>query len=103
MDIPDNVREYIIELARKHNVKYVETDTDRLANMITRLSDDDVEMDDVELLLIALERAGVIGGEYVVPLHVKYLREKLNNRILNDIRQAINVTASIPASIPRKR
>jgi hypothetical protein len=74
------VSEFIVGLANSHGVIYHKTPYDELAETITRLSDDDVEMDDVELLLIALERAGVIGSEYVVPLHVNYLREKLNVR-----------------------
>jgi len=73
------LNEYIIGLARQHGVKYVKTSSDELAEVITRLADDNVEMDEVELLLIALERAGVITSEQVVPLHVNYLQEKLND------------------------
>jgi len=72
------VREYILELASTHGVTYVETPADRLADIITRLSDDEVYLDEIEQLLIALERAGVVARANVVPLHVNYLREKLN-------------------------
>jgi hypothetical protein len=72
--------EYIGGLAREHNVRYVRTPEDALADVITRLADDDVVMDNVELLLLALERAGVIASADVVPLHVNYLREKFNVR-----------------------
>lgn len=72
--------EYIGDLAREHNVRYVRTPEDALADVITRLADDDVVMDNVELLLLALERAGVIASADVVPLHVNYLREKFNVR-----------------------
>ena len=71
---------YITGLAKLHAVSYVKTSYDELAEVITRLSDDDVVMDETELLLIALERAGVIPSEAVVPLHINYLREKLNVR-----------------------
>ncbi|MEQ1667929.1 MAG: hypothetical protein ABL868_05690 [Sulfuriferula sp.] len=71
---------YIIDLAKQHGVKYVKTSADELAEVITRLADDNVEMDEIELLLIALERAGVVASEQVVPLHVNYLQEKLNVR-----------------------
>ncbi len=71
---------YICDLARKHNVSYIRTPDDAVADVITRLADDDVVMDDVERLLLALERAGVIASEDVVPLHVHYLREKFNVR-----------------------
>lgn len=69
---------YIVGLAHRYGVTYSKTSNDELAEVITRLSDDDVEMDDVELLLIALERAGIVASKYVVPLHINYLREKLN-------------------------
>lgn len=59
---------------------YVETPADRLADTITQLSDDEVHLDEVERLLIALERAGVVASENVMPLHINYLREKLNVR-----------------------
>jgi len=71
---------YIVGLAQRHGVTYIKTPYDELAEVITRLADDEVEMDDVELLLIALERAGVVASEYVVPLHINYLREKLDVR-----------------------
>jgi len=71
---------YIINLAHQHGVRYDKTSDDALAEVITRLADDDVRMDQVELLLLALERAGVVASENVVPLHINYLREKLNVR-----------------------
>lgn len=74
------LREYILGLASAHGIDYVETPADRLADTITQLSDDEVHLDEVERLLIALERAGVIASENVVPLHINYLREKLNVR-----------------------
>jgi hypothetical protein len=68
---------YFVLLAKRHGVTYTKTPCDQLAEVITNLSDDDVEMDEVELLLIALERAGIVPSEQVVALHVNYLREKL--------------------------
>ena len=67
-------------LASRYRVTYVKTPYDELAKVITRLADDDIEMDEFELLLIALERAGIIASKNVVPLHVSYLQEKLNVR-----------------------
>jgi len=52
-----------------------------LAEVITRLGDDSVKMDHIALLLLALERAGVIPTEDVVPLHINYLREKLKDSL----------------------
>lgn len=74
------LRDYILGLASTHGVAYVEMPADKLADTITRLSDDDVHLDEVEHLLIALERAGVVASDSVVPLHINYLREKLNVR-----------------------
>jgi hypothetical protein len=74
------LRDYILGLASTHGVAYVETPTDILADAITRLADDDVHLDEIECLLIALERAGVVASDSVVPLHINYLREKLNVR-----------------------
>ncbi|BCO31155.1 hypothetical protein TspCOW1_12580 [Thiohalobacter sp. COW1] len=70
------VAKYIADLAIQHNIHYVRTEGDAMADVIARVVDDEVIMDDVELLLLALERAGVIASKDVVPLHVNYLREK---------------------------
>lgn len=72
-------RRFIVELAERHGVNYTKTPADNLADIFSRLSDKDVEYDETELLLLALERAGVIPSEEVLPLHVKYLREKFNS------------------------
>jgi hypothetical protein len=72
------LRDYILGLASAHGVTYVETPVDKLADTITRLSDDEVHLDEIECLLIALERAGVVACDSVVPLHINYLREKLD-------------------------
>jgi hypothetical protein len=62
-------------LAERHKVAYVETATDVLGHHITRLAGDDVELDDTQRLLIALERAGCISGREAVRLHLAYLHE----------------------------
>jgi hypothetical protein len=63
-------------LAEKHRVSYAETATDILGHHITRLSGDDVELDEPALLLLALERAGHITGSEAARLHGDYLRAK---------------------------
>ena len=79
MDVPTTGLEgFITDLAKKHKVTYVRTSMDALAGTLTKLSGDDVAMDHVECLLIALERVGVVDGESVVPLHINYLREKFS-------------------------
>jgi len=65
----------IRELARKHGVQYVEMPNDALARHITRLAGDDVQLDDVEHLLIALQRGGHLSRSELVILQANYLRE----------------------------
>lgn len=65
----------IVDLAKEHGVTYTPTTTDVWAHDITRLADDDVMLDDIELLLIALERAGHMSREEALRLQVNYLRE----------------------------
>ena len=60
---------------RRHHIVFEKTYGDAWAETITRLSDDDVVMDDVDRLLIALKRAGVISGREMVTLLVNYMRD----------------------------
>jgi hypothetical protein len=53
----------IAELARKHGVAYLPTETDALASHLSRLSDSEVEPDDTQTLLVALVRAKVITSQ----------------------------------------
>jgi hypothetical protein len=66
---------HIRNLAQKHRVAYVQTRSDALAHHITRLAGDDVELDDVEQLLIALQRRGYLSRAEMVQLQASYLRE----------------------------
>lgn len=76
-EIPTSgLAKFITDLAVKHNVNYVKTYGDQLAEKFTELSGDDVILDDFECLIIALARAGAINSDDVVPLHVNYLHEK---------------------------
>jgi hypothetical protein len=63
-------------LAERHKVSYRQTATDSLGAHITRLSGDDVNLDEPALLLIALERAGHITSVEAARLHGNYLRAK---------------------------
>lgn len=73
-----DVGNFIKNLAHEHGVTYVKTANDHLANVITSLSDDSVVLSEPELLIIALEREGVIAREDVVPLQVNFLKEVLD-------------------------
>jgi hypothetical protein len=66
---------HIRKLAQQHHVAYVQTQNDTLAHHITRLADNHVELDEVEQLLIALQRAGHLSRRELVRLQASYLRE----------------------------
>ena len=68
------------DLARRHGVTYRKTKADAPADAITRVVDDDVRLDEIEGLMIALRRTGVLTADNFVPLQVRYLREKLGVR-----------------------
>lgn len=66
---------YVYSLAKKHNVKYEETNSDRLAKKFTELSDNEVSEDDTRNLLIALKRKGIIDNKELIKLTAKHLKE----------------------------
>jgi hypothetical protein len=66
---------HIRKLAQQHHVAYARTQNDTLAHHITRLAGDHVELDEVEQLLIALQRAGHLSRQELVRLQARYLRE----------------------------
>ena len=68
-------RRAIVNLAQRHAVTYSPTAADTWANNVTRLADDVVVLDDIELLLIALQRAGHLTRPEALRLQVDYLRE----------------------------
>ncbi len=65
----------IREMARKYHVTYIRTPHDALAHHITRLAGDDVQFDEIEQLLIALQRSGHLSRAEMVQLQAAYLRE----------------------------
>ena len=62
-------------LAESCKVSYNQTATDVWANQVTRLAGDDVSLDEIELLLIALQRSGHLSRPEALRLQVNYLRE----------------------------
>ena len=65
----------IRKMAEEHQVAYVRTSRDAFAHHITRLAGDDVQLDEVEQLLIALQRSGHLSRIEMVKLQAAYLRE----------------------------
>ena len=59
----------------KYHVAYVGTQSDALAHHITRLAGDDVQLDEIEQLLVALQRSGGLTRVEMVQLQASYLRE----------------------------
>lgn len=70
-----SIKEHVAALAKKHGVKYVRTGTDALAEVITRLCDDEVVTDATEDTIIALRRSGVIDGPTMLDLLHRHLDE----------------------------
>jgi hypothetical protein len=62
-------------LVRRHHVVYNATTNDQLAHHISRLSGDFVILDDIEKMLIALQRAGHLTRQEVVQYQAAYLHE----------------------------
>ena len=69
------LRAYVMDLAKQNGVVYQKTNLDELAEVITRLSDDEVKTDDVQDTLLALLRAGVLNKGEWMQLLINYLRE----------------------------
>jgi len=67
--------EHIRLLARRYHIVYSQTPGDQLAHHITRLADDTVELDEIERLLIGLQRAGHLSRAEMIRLQAQYLRE----------------------------
>lgn len=62
--------------AQDHNVRHAEAPIDVFATAASRLSDLGVTLDDIELLLLALARNGVVTGRQRFALHAACLRQK---------------------------
>lgn len=65
----------IVDLAKQYGVSYRSTAKDVWANDVTRLADDEVLLDEIELLLIELQRTGHLSRPEALRLQVDYLRE----------------------------
>ena len=66
---------YIRKLASRHQVVFIPTELDAFAQDVTRLAADDVRLDEVECLLLGLQRAGHLSRPELIRLQAKYLRE----------------------------
>jgi hypothetical protein len=71
-----SAKEQILALANTHKIAPQPMPLDDLANAITRLAGDDVQLDDTEQLLLALERSGYLSTSEADHLHVAYMRQR---------------------------
>jgi len=62
-------------LAQANNIAVVVSSNDVFAQHVTRLSGDDVLFDDIENMIVALQRAGILNRVQAVKLQARYLRE----------------------------
>ena len=65
----------IQKMARERDVAYVRTERDMIAHHITRLTGHDVELDEIEQLLIALQRSGHLSRAEMIQLQANFLRD----------------------------
>lgn len=65
----------IQQLATQYGVTYQRTALDELGDNITRLSDDEVQLDENQWLLIQLGRAGILTDQEHIQLQLQYLQE----------------------------
>lgn len=63
------------KLAAKYHVTYVPSKSDVWAHHIARLVDNEVVLDPIETMLIALQRAGHLSRREMVQMQARYLRE----------------------------
>lgn len=64
------------DLARRHRIDAGRTAIDDWADDVTRLSGDDVSLDEVEELIVGLRRSGAVDGAELTRLHSRYLDER---------------------------
>lgn len=65
----------IEHMAWTHGINADPDPIDAFAATITRLCDQDVKLDRIEMLLVKLERAGLLDGYRGVELHAAYLKQ----------------------------
>lgn len=71
-----DISSLVRSLAAANEINCIRTPVDALAEHFTRLSDDQVdELDETQLLIIALRRAGVINKNDAMKLQAAYLAE----------------------------
>lgn len=82
-DLPTTgVQSFIERYARAHRVHPVRTGLDDYAEAVTRAAGDDVTLDPVGKLLVALKKKGLLNGAQLARLMTNYMRETKGVRSL---------------------
>ena len=77
LKIPETgLKNYVLDLAKRHQITYVKTYADEWAESVTRLADDEVRTDNIENLVIALKKDRRVSSTEMVQMLANYLREK---------------------------
>jgi hypothetical protein len=63
-------------LAQEHHLIHKHSQLDEIGATFARLSDNDVELDRTQWLLVELNRAGILTGKDNTLLHARYLQER---------------------------
>jgi hypothetical protein len=69
-------KQTIHQLANQHGISHHHSRLDELGEAFSRLSDNEVELDDTEWLLVELDRANILTGLENTQLHAQYLRQR---------------------------
>lgn len=72
----ESAEQAIRSLVRAHNITPSRDDLDRWADDVNRLAGDDVLLDEIEELIVALRKADAVDGVELTRLHSRYLDER---------------------------
>ena len=75
-----SVASQVRKLAKAHKVTAERDEMSRMAETITRLAVDVVELDSVERLLVNLKKKGVLSKTETLALQGRYLQEKRGSK-----------------------
>jgi len=76
----ESVAAWVRATAHKHDIAFMAGSVDIFANAVSRLSDRDVQIDEVEQLLLALARRGIITNQQRRALHTAYIGRNTRRR-----------------------
>jgi hypothetical protein len=69
-------KQTIHQLASQHGISHHHSPLDELGEAFSRLSDNEVELDETEWLLVELDRTNILTGLENTQLHAQYLRQR---------------------------